>query len=108
VPSRSRRRRGRLARLAVDELDPPGQQDEERRVAVGVLVEDVALLEGLALAPPSCFIAFSTTRACAREAGEKDLIIEIGERFETDDTDFLHRPKATLRVNHARPTTPPP
>jgi hypothetical protein len=39
-----------LARLAVDELDPPGQQDEERRLADGVLVEDVALLEGAAFA----------------------------------------------------------
>jgi hypothetical protein len=31
-----------------------------------------------------------------RQAREDDLVVEVGERFEADDTDFLHRLKATL------------
>ena len=88
-----------LARLAVDELDPPAQQDEERRVADGVLVEDVALLEGAAFATLLLHHLLQPLELALGEAGVDDLIIEIWKRFETDDTDFLHRPKATLRVN---------
>ena len=54
-----------------------------------MLVQDLALGEGTARAallpqPVELFL---------REAGEDDLVIEVRERFEPDDTYFLHRPK---------------
>jgi hypothetical protein len=57
-----------------------------------VLVEHVALLEGAAL---GAFLA-EPVQLFLREAGEDDLVIEVGKRFETDHTDFWHRLKATL------------
>ena len=64
-----------LAGLAVDELDEPALDHEERRVADGVLVEHLAGLERAPLA------ALGEPRELrVREPREENLVVEVRER----------------------------
>ncbi len=68
-----------LARLVVDEVDPAALDDEERRVAQPLLVEDLARGERAPLA-----LLGEPGHLVLRQAGVEDLVGEVRERLGLD------------------------
>ena len=85
-----------LAGLAVDELDEPSLDDVERRVADGVLVEDLAGLERAPLA------ALAEPRELAvGEPREEHLVGEVGEPLAAHHLRRRHAVPRLPRGEHA-------
>jgi two-component system NarL family sensor kinase len=88
-----------LAGLAVDELDQPAIDDEEWRVADGVLVEHLTGLEGAPLA-----VFGEPGDLAVREPREEDLVREIGKLLAANNLSRGHERRLPRRSGQGMPT----